>query len=504
MAERQNLSESQGNIADVSGTGNKVFQNVSGTVTDQSVNTYVTQIIDKSLDYQDLMQRLEKQRRRVERLQTAGDIEGAIEEAAELETLEKRLDDLKEDVFRLYEIFTKIEINTERLVKAKAYFEQGQFREADAILNAEAMTQDLARVIERDEQLDQDYAQQKADIAQHRTQLADEFLIKARLQALTYDQSDWFERACAYFETALKAARNLTTLFEYALFLQNHNCFDQAQPLYHELLESSRGLAAENPRTYLPDVAMTLNNLANLQSDQNDFERALASYEEALQIRRGLAAENPRTYLPYVATTLNNLAVLQSDQNDFERALASYEEALQIRRGLAAENPRTYLPYVATTLNNLAVLQSDQNDFERALASYEEALQMYRGLAAENPRTYLPYVATTLNNLAVLQSAQNDFERALASYEEALQIRRGLAAENPRTYLPYVAGTLINVSIFYLQAKPNAERAIALATEVLEIAQDFQHVPRVMRDAAKAVQVLQANGVDLTQAEPEP
>jgi len=287
------------------------------------------QFFTQSDDYQSLTRQMAKQRQRIARLQKAGDTEGAIEEAAELGTLEKRLDDLKENVFRLYEIFTKIEIDTERLIKAKAYFEQGQFREADAILNAEAMTQDLDRVMERDQQLDQDYAQQKADIAQHRTQLADEFLIKARLQALTYDQADWFERACEYFETALKAARNLTTVFEYAVFLQKHNCFDQAKPFYQEVLEINRNLAAENPRTFLPDVAMTLNNLANLQKVQNELSRAQASYEEALQIRRALAAENPRTFLPYVATTLINVSIFYLQAKpDAERSIALATEAL--------------------------------------------------------------------------------------------------------------------------------------------------------------------------------
>ncbi|MGD1861172.1 MAG: tetratricopeptide repeat protein, partial [Leptolyngbyaceae cyanobacterium] len=163
----------------------------------------------------------------------------------------------------------------------------------------------------------------------------------------------------------------------------------------------------------------------------------------------------------------------------------------------AEENPRIYLPDVATTLNNLAVLQSVQNELSTAQASYEEALQIRRTLAEENPRTYLPDVATTLNNLAVLQPLQNELSTAQASYAEALRIRLTLAEENPRTYLPDVAMTLINVSIFYLQAQPDQERSIALATEVLEIAQNFQHVPRVMQYAKAAVQVLQANGVDL-------
>ncbi|MGB3496101.1 MAG: tetratricopeptide repeat protein [Elainellaceae cyanobacterium] len=455
-------------------------------------NIGTAQFVYQSLDYQDLTKRIEEKQELIEAYQATSKTDKALKAGTELAELEQQLDAFKENVFRLYETFSKIDIDTKRLAQAKAHFEQGEFREADAILNAEEMGQDLERLNEREQQLDQE----KAEIAKGKIQIADEFVIKARLQTLTYGQPDWFERACCYFETALNAARTPTTLFEYALFLQNHNCFDPAKPLYQESLNVRRTLAEENPRTYLPNVAGTLNNLGLLQSDQHDFDRAQSSYEEALQMYRTLAAENPRTYLPNVAMTLNNVAGLQSDQHDFDRAQASYEEALQIRRTLAAENPRTYLPNVATTLNNLAVLQQEQHDFDRAQSSYEEALQMYRTLAAENPRTYLPDVAMTLNNVAVLQSAQHDFDRAQSSYEEALQIRRTLAAENPRTYLPNVAMTLVNLSIFYLEAVPNQEKSIALATHVLEIAQDFQHVPRVVQCAALAVQVLQANGVE--------
>jgi tetratricopeptide (TPR) repeat protein len=315
-------------------------------------NIGTAQFLMQSVDYQDLLKRIEQQRKLVTALQATGDTAAALAEAEYLAQLEQQREQFKEDVLRLAETFSRIDINTERLAQAKAHFEAGEFREADAILNAEQMAQDLDQLIARDQQLDQ----QKADIAEKRTQLADEYLIKARLQALTYDQPDWFDHACHYFAAALRAARTPAAMFEAALFLQNHNDFNRARPLYEEALTQWRTLAAENPRTYLPDVAMTL------------------------------------------------------------------------------------------------------------------------------------------NNLGLLQQAQNDYDRAQASYAEALQIRRTLAAENPRTYLPNVAMTLINLSIFYLQARPDREQSIALAREVLEIAQDFQYVPRVMQDAAKAVQVLQANG----------
>jgi hypothetical protein len=239
------------------------------------------QFVIQSLDYQELVQAIEKQQKRVERLQKVGDTEGALEESAELETLEKRLVAFKENVIQLYETFNKITINTERLAQAKAYFDKGQFREADAILNAEDMAHDLERLLAREQQLDQE----KADIAQGKAQLADEYVIKARLQTVAYDQPHWFEQACAYFDAALTATPAPTPRFEYALFLQNHNSFDRSKPLYAALLLEYRALAEDNPRTYLPDVAMTLINVSifYLQA-QPDQERSIALATEALNI----------------------------------------------------------------------------------------------------------------------------------------------------------------------------------------------------------------------------
>ncbi|MBF0378788.1 MAG: tetratricopeptide repeat protein, partial [Desulfamplus sp.] len=191
-------------------------------------------------------------------------------------------------------------------------------------------------------------------------------------------------------------------------------------------------------------------------------------------------------------------ANLHSAKNEFAAALEKYEEALQIRRELAKENPRTYLPDVAMTLNNLANLHSAKNEFAAALEKYEEALQIRRELAKENPRTYLPDVAMTLNNLANLHSAKNEFAAALEKYEEALQIRRELAKENPRTYLPDVAMTIINLSIFYLQAVPDKEKSIALAMEATELLLTvYEQIPYLENYLKTAIQILQANGVDL-------
>ena len=121
---------------------------------------------------------------------------------------------------------------------------------------------------------------------------------------------------------------------------------------------------------------------------------------------------------------------------------------------------------------------------------YQEALQIYQELAVENPRSFLPDVAMTLNNLGLLHWNKNEIVIAEQEYQEALLIRRELAVDNPRSFLPYVANTLINLSIFYLQVKPDPEKA--LAQEVIEIAQQFPDLPSVQQYAEAARAVLQA------------
>jgi tetratricopeptide (TPR) repeat protein len=191
------------------------------------------------------------------------------------------------------------------------------------------MAGDLDRLIEKEEKLDRE----KAEVKRSREQIANEFLIKARLWTTFYDKPDRIEQTCRYFEEALRADRTSVILFEYALFLQEHYKFDRANLLYREALGIRRDLAAKNPDAFLPDVAMTLNNLAILHRDRNELAIALKEYEEALGIYRDLAAKNPDAFLPDVAMTLVNLSIFYlQDQPDRERSIALAREAMEIAR----------------------------------------------------------------------------------------------------------------------------------------------------------------------------
>ena len=110
--------------------------------------------------------------------------------------------------------------------------------------------------------------------------------------------------------------------------------FTESEAMYNEALEIYRRLANSTPQAYEPDVAQTLNNLANLYSDTQRFTDSEAMYKEALEIYRRLAESNPQAYESNVAVTLNNLAVLYYDTKRFTESEAMYNEALEIRRRL--------------------------------------------------------------------------------------------------------------------------------------------------------------------------
>src|SRR5439155_691694 len=103
------------------------------------------------------------------------------------------------------------------------------------------------------------------------------------------------------YREAWRLDRNPEYGFQYAYFAQKQNRFSEAIAAYKELLSADTDAA---------QIATTLNNLAVLYRATQRMKEAETAYQEALSIRRRLAEANPDAYLPNVAMTLNNLANL--------------------------------------------------------------------------------------------------------------------------------------------------------------------------------------------------
>jgi tetratricopeptide (TPR) repeat protein len=97
-----------------------------------------------------------------------------------------------------------------------------------------------------------------------------------------------------------------------------------------------------------------------------------------------------------MAMTLNSLGLLYSDNNAHTKAQNAYEEALEIYRTLAKTNPDTYLSEMAMTLNSLGIVYRVNNAHTKAQSAYEEALEIYRTLAKTNPNAYLTLIYQAL------------------------------------------------------------------------------------------------------------
>ena len=360
--------------------------NVQGN---ENTNVNINQLLGKSYEYQDLLERLNEQQELFD-LTPENNTEKRLKISGKINELNSLIEQFKQDVLSLAATFEKIEINTERLKRAKDFFDKGEIGEARAVLEIE-----LEQMRDEQKHLLAKRDEFETEILPKLLNNSEEFYVLAMAAQVNFDNPNRFVEVSDYFERSIQSHATQYNLFNYALFLQEHNKFPKAQQYYEQYLRRF------TPTLSSSEVAMTLNNLAVLHKNLNEYEKALKEYDEALEIYRNLAETNPQSYLPYAAGTLNNLANLHKNLKEYEKALKEYNEALEIRRQLAETNPQSYLPDVAMTLNNLANLHSDQKEYEKALKEYNEALEIGRQLAETNPQSYLPDVASTLINLAI-------------------------------------------------------------------------------------------------------
>lgn len=110
--------------------------------------------------------------------------------------------------------------------------------------------------------------------------------------------------------------------------------------------------------------------------------------------------------MPNVATTLNNLANLHSDTNQLDNAEEEYNEALTTYRQLADKNPDAYLHKVAQTLFNMALMYLARKEYLAAEAAALESLEKYRIMAEKSHAAFDKYVKEGEELLEDIQKAK--------------------------------------------------------------------------------------------------
>ena len=123
----------------------------------------------------------------------------------------------------------------------------------------------------------------------------------------------------------------------------------------------------------------------NLETAAVRLDQARAHFDRALEIRRGLAAQNPTVYQPDIATTLNNLGNLDRMENQPQQALEHYQQALDIHRHLQQQGQELHPPDMAAVLNNLATLEQARDNWTRPPAIFSR-----RWPSIARPRSRIP------------------------------------------------------------------------------------------------------------------
>jgi Tfp pilus assembly protein PilF/pimeloyl-ACP methyl ester carboxylesterase len=274
------------------------------------------------------------------------------------------------------------------------------------------------------------------------------------LGALDYKQKR-FEEARQHDEQGLKVCRDFprprrdylsllaTGLSNLGALDKKQNRIEEARSHGEEALKIRRQLAEQNPDGGLPDVAMTLNNLGNIER-LADPRQSRRYYEESLVIYRQLLPLQPASSLPGLALALNNLGGLDANEGKLDDARHHFEEALNIRRELAQQNPDGHLPDLARTLSDLGRLDALEGQVEPR-QHYEDALTIRRQLVQQNPGLYLPDLAQTLSELGVQNAKQGRMVTARQQLDEALKLRRKLAESHNPEYQGEVAQTLVDI-----------------------------------------------------------
>ena len=97
-------------------------------------------------------------------------------------------------------------------------------------------------------------------------------------------------------------------------------------------------LAIKHPAKVKPDLAVSLQNLADRLSDLGRRPQALEAMQRAVEIRQELAAEQPETFNSDLASSLQKLADRLADLGCLGDALDVIQKAVQIRRMLVNWN----------------------------------------------------------------------------------------------------------------------------------------------------------------------
>ena len=310
------------------------------------------------------------------------------------------------------------ELCSDRMIKARELFEQGDSVAADEILNLEE--------IEREDLNDEKLYQQ---ILRKREQKIIEYLAKAKMVKLNrnYNYDEQIAIVCKVYNRAISIAKEINydegklvnILIDFASYLKENLKYYKAIPYYEKAIKILKPFYNENQETNLTELVETLENLAECRNNAGFFKSAEKCYREELEIFRLLSKDNPQKYIPEIARALCKFGYFYQWAWNYENAEKCYKEGLSIYDKLSTDNPDVYMPYVSSTYKSLSTLQNLYGHHEEAVRSIVHSIEIYKILVQKKSKAYLEILAFCQKDLYTLLSRDGMSKEADEAFNEA-------------------------------------------------------------------------------------
>jgi tetratricopeptide (TPR) repeat protein len=249
-------------------------------------------------------------------------------------------------------------------------------------------------------------------------------------------------------ELAHSQTKEVEALIEQYIKLEKQGRYSEAIPLAQRALAIfEKSLGPDHP-----NVAASLNNLAELYLNQGRYADAVPLFKRSLAIKeKTLGPDHPK-----VASSLNSLAVLYARQGRYADAEPLFKRSLAIReKSLGPDHPN-----VGASLGELAGLYNKQGRYADADPLFKRSLAILEKSRGPND----PEVAALLNNFAGLYGNQGRYADVEPLYKRSLAIfEKSLGPDHPN-----VAAPLSGLAVLYARqgryadAVPLYKRSLAI------------------------------------------
>ncbi len=280
-------------------------------------------------------------------------------------------------------------------------------------------------------------------------------------------QIEVLRRRAEQDETLLPGLASL--LYDAAHQLASLGRHDEALRPITEAVEIREELAATSPVVFRPQLAISLDLLAECLSATGEREKALGVALRSLEIEEDLAKEVPAGRPREVAISLHNVSALLRDLGRASEAIGAAEREVALRRSLVGQGDDRRDVQLSEALDDLGSLLGAVGRPLEALDLSTEAVEILRAVvSADSSDERRARLAIVLNNHAVRLHEVGRFLDALEYSEEAVALYRGLEETAPGRYRRDLATALMNLSTRYAMVG-RGDEAVALASEAVPV-----------------------------------